>query len=241
MREYIGRFNLSPESLRKAIREHSERYTKVEKFYNDISQFEREYLEEMNRYKNVLPNAMFPPTYLIVGDYLGYANGSKFGQLVTIEKTIDNTEPLKNVIVHELTHFQQAVSLGIDKYSGVYTKKDNMLDLILREGGAEFITYNLVRQNVDQFKKLKLYEEKEAENWEKFKIDIKIQDKTIWLMAPSNDADKERPWFLGYSLGYKIVEAYYHQSENKDEAIEDILKIENANEFLKKSKYASKH
>jgi len=147
MKEYIRRFNLNSESLVKAIQKHPEKYIKIEEFYNQISAFKTIYIEEMKAYKSILPNTMFPPTYLIVGDYSGIANGSKFGQLVTIERATDNLEKLFNTIVHELTHFQQALSMDIDKYIGVYSKKDNMLDLILREGGAEFITYKLVRKN----------------------------------------------------------------------------------------------
>ncbi len=237
MKEYIRRFNLNSESLVKAIQKHPEKYIKIEEFYNQISAFKTIYIEEMKAYKSILPNTMFPPTYLIVGDYSGIANGSKFGQLVTIERATDNLEKLFNTIVHELTHFQQALSMDIDKYIGVYSKKDNMLDLILREGGAEFITYKLVRKNEDQFVRLKDYEKDELELWRMFKKDLKKQDKSFWLTIISKEDNKGFPMFLGYPLGYKIVAAYYEQAENKAKAINEILNISDASEFLRKSNY----
>ena len=191
----------------------------------------------MKAYKRILPNTMFPPTYLIVGDYSGIANGSKFGQLVTIERATDNLEKLYNTIIHELTHFQQAFSMGIDKYIGAYNKKDNMLDLILREGGAEFITYKLVRKNEEQFKRLKDYEKDELELWDKFKKDLEKQDKSFWLTIVSKENNNGYPMFLGYPLGYKIVAAFYNQAEDKTKAVGEILNITDASEFLKKSKY----
>ncbi len=238
LKEYIRRFNLSAESLSKAIHRYPETYKNIEKFYNEISTIESDYPGEMRRFKEVLPNAIFPPTYFIVGDYSGYANASKFGQLVSIEKSTENHEKLKNLIIHELTHFQQAMSMGIEKYSAVYSRTDNMLELILREGGAEFITYNLIRQNVEQFEKLKFYEKNEVEYWDRFNADVIEQDKTIWLKAPTIENRKKNLWFLGYCLGYKIVESYYNQSKNKAVAIEEILRMNNADQFLKISKYS---
>lgn len=237
MIEYIRRFDLNSESLSLAIQKHPEKYLNIEEFYNQISAFKTIYIEEMKAYKRILPKTIFPPTYLIVGDYSGIANGSKFGQLVTIERATDNLEKLYNTIIHELTHFQQAFSMGIDKYVGTYSKKDNMLDLILREGGAEFITYKLVRENEEQFVRLKDYEKDELKLWEKFKKDLEKQDKSFWLTIVSKENNNGYPMFLGYPLGYKIVAAYYDKADNKTKAIDDILNITDASEFLKKSKY----
>jgi len=119
----------------------------------------------------------------------------------------------------------------------VYSKKDNMLDLILREGGAEFITYKLVRKDEEQFKRLKDYEKDELELWEKFKKDLEKQDKSFWLTVFSREDNNGYPMFLGYPLGYKIVAAFYNQAENKTKAIEEILNISDAAEFLRKSNY----
>lgn len=237
LKEYVARFNLSAAAITTAIKKYPEEYNKIEKFYAQMAAVEIAFHDEMVIYKRTLPQAVFPPTYLLVADYKGIGQASKVGQLISIErKCVDDMEQLKNIIVHELTHFQQAMSMGMSNYIGIYSKKDNLLDIILREGGAEFITFKLVRKNEDQFSKLRNYKKNEAAYWEKFKIDLKNQDETFWLNA-SYDNDEGIPVQLGYGLGYKIVEAYYNQIEDKTKALMDILNMEDAKVFFEKSNY----
>ena len=49
--------------------------------------------------------------------------------------------------------------------------------------------------------------------------------------------DGDRPADLGYWVGYRIAQTYYENSADKTKAIHDILKVRNANGFLKKSGY----
>jgi uncharacterized protein YjaZ len=237
LKEYIARFNLSANAISQAIQKYPEEYKKIEKFYRQMAEIERVFLDQMETYKKVIPQAMFPPTYLLIADYSGIGQASKTGQLISIErKCVDDIEQLKNLIVHELTHFQQAVTMGMAKYISIYAKKDNLLDVVLREGGAEFITFKLVRKREDQFKKLHDYEKNELAYWERFKTDLKNQDSTFWLNA-KHDNDEGIPVQLGYGLGYKIVEAYYNQAADKTKALLDILLMEDANVFFEKSNY----
>jgi uncharacterized protein YjaZ len=240
LKEYISRFNLTAAAVSQAINTYPNEYNKIEKFYSQISVVEVEFIKQMEDYKKVMPNAMFPPTYLLVADYQGIGQASRFGQLISIErKSVDDMEQLKNLMVHELTHFQQAMTMGMAKYTGMYARQDNLLDFVLREGGAEFITFKLVRNNANQFAKLKNYEKNESVYWEKFQMDLKTQDKTFWLNA-SYENEKGIPLQLGYGLGYKIVESYYNQAEDKTKALKDILSMEDAVSFLEKSKYNPK-
>jgi hypothetical protein len=240
LQEYISRFRLNPEMLEKAIEKNPERFNRIKTFYTQISVFENEFKDEMKRYKRAVPGAMFAPTYLLVGAARGIGQASKVGQLVTIENALDDLEKLKTLMVHELTHFQQAIGVGINKYGSIYGKKDNMLDLVLREGAAEFITYHRVRENVPAFVKLRNYQQNEYQLWERFKEDLNKQDQDFWLNVSFEDNNKGYPFQLGYAVGYKIVEAYYERAENKDQALKDILTIEDAQTFFEKSKYQPK-
>ncbi len=238
LKEYISRFSLNANDLSKSIAKFPDDYQKIRSFYNEAETTKIGYINELIRYKEVLPQAMFPPTYLIVADHKGIAQASKYGQLISIElKYTDNSEALKNTCVHELTHFQQAMTMGIQKYTGMYSKENNMLDMILREGTAEFITYKLVRKNPEQFKKLSHYEADEMNLWKKFQADLKSQASDYWLNVTYDDNNKGVPIQMGYGLGYKIVEAYYNKQEDKNQALKDILMMEDVTSLYQQSGY----
>ncbi|HMQ70823.1 MAG TPA: DUF2268 domain-containing putative Zn-dependent protease [Ignavibacteria bacterium] len=237
MKEFISKHDLTKESVLKAMQMHPETYSGLEKFYNDLSVFESDYIKELEAFKSVMPDAIFPPAILLVGDYRGIAQASRLGQLITVETGTKDPDNLLTVMIHELTHFQQAMKMGVEKYTGVYSKNDNMLDLILREGVAEFVTYKLVRNNEDKFTRLKKYEENENELWEKFNTDLKDQNSGFWLSFTIEDINNGIPILPGYAVGYKIVESYYDQNTDKSAALEELLNISDAQAFFIKSNY----
>ncbi|NEM98820.1 hypothetical protein GXP69_14040 [Pontibacter sp. BT327] len=63
-------------------------------------------------------------------------------------------------------------------------------------------------------------------------------DISNWLYNGLKSTDK--PGDLGYYMGYKICEAYYNNSEDKKQAIKEILDIKDHQAFLEKSGYATK-
>ena len=239
LKEYITRFGLTPNALHKSIQKHPEVYARIADFYHQIPQLEKEYTEELRDFQAVIPQAIFPPTYLLVADYKGIAQASKYGQLVSIEyKCIDNPEILKHAMLHELTHFQQVIAMGFGNYVSTYKKEDNMLDLILREGVADFITYYLVRETEDQFVKLKNYQKNESALWKKFQADLQNQKKDYWLNVSFEDNNKGNPVQLGYAVGYNIVKSYYHRATDKTEALAQILRMKNPYDFILNSHYS---
>lgn len=239
LKEYISRHGLTASMLTKALANYPEVYNQLAKeFPKEKKKYQKKYTAEMVRYKAVINDAMFPPTYFLVGAYRGIAQASRPGQLVTIEKNWDNPDRKFSTIIHELTHFQQARALGFGEYASTYGKENNMLDLILREGGAEFVTYYLVRKNTKSYPRLNYVNEREAELKDRFKKDLVNQDKSYWLWD-SIDQD-EVPILLGYTLGFKICEAYYEKASDKKQALKDILGIQDSTDFLAKSQYLSK-
>lgn len=63
-------------------------------------------------------------------------------------------------------------------------------------------------------------------------------DVSDWLYNGSKS--QNRPADLGYWIGYKITKAYYDKAADKKQAVADIIQIDDADEFLEKSGYASK-
>jgi hypothetical protein len=78
----------------------------------------------------------------------------------------------------------------------------------------------------------------EKKIWENFKVEMHNREFGDWLF--SSPKDPEQPRDLGYIMGAMIVEAYYENVKDKKKAIDEILKITNYPDFLKRSRYAEK-
>lgn len=220
MQEFISRHRLDAAMLEKAVQADPARYAALPDFIANRAEFATRYTELLQDYKTVLPQAMFPPTYLLIGANRGIAQASAVGQLVTIERALDRPAILHRMCLHELTHFQQAVAMGMQKYVNLYREPNNMLGLILREGGAEFITYLTVGETT-QPKTLTYLLENEAELKSRFRRDLAAQDPSYWLWDSPESGD--RPILLGYALGFRIWQNYYEQADDKGEALVTLL------------------
>ena len=234
LKEYISKHGLTPDLMVKAIQKDPDRYDKLRYFVNTINDKELEFKKSLNKFSKVISNGMYPPTYLLVGANRGIAQASKYGQLVTVTKVVEDIDILMQLIVHELTHFQQAMRIGGEQYVSLYSSPNNMLGLCLREGGAEFIT-SLVLDKITQEKALSYLQENENDLKSKFLIDLEEQDQKYWLWESLNQND--HPKLLGYAMGYKICESLYHRSNDKQNALNEILTITQPELFLTKSEY----
>ncbi len=232
--EFLNRHEMSASQLVTAMEKFPERYAQISSWLRTVESLRADYCIQLTNYQKVIPDAMFPPTYLLVGDFKGIAQASRTGQLVTITRALDRPEVLLNVMLHELSHFQQARKMGFQTYVGLYAQKDNMLALILREGGAEFVTY-LVSGRVSQIEGLDYLEAHEEELKQRFRKDLAEQSTEFWLWE-TLDQD-EIPALLGYVMGFKICQAYYQSASDKAAALDAILKLEDPAAFLAQSGY----
>lgn len=234
LKEYVVRHKLTPELLLRAIDSNPDTYLQIESFIGQLPKVQQTYHEKLRRFHEVLPNAMYAPTYLLVGAHRGIAQASQYGQLVTITRALDDEDKLLKLIIHELSHFQQAMTMGGEKYVSLYRQPNNMLGLCLREGGAEFIT-SLVMNDITQSKSLRYLEENEYELKKKFQSDLSKQEAGFWLWETINQ--KEYPILLGYAMGFKICESFYKEHDNKEIALKEILGIDQPTQFLSQSAY----
>lgn len=234
LKEYVNRHQLTPERLKSALQAHPERYALIPDFVSNIAEIEAQYTDLMKRYREVLPNAIYAPTYLLVGANRGIGQASRVGQLITVTRVVDDWNKMQKLMTHELTHFQQAMAMGGEKYTSLYAAPNNMLDLCLREGGAEFVT-SLVLGEINQEKALKYIENDEDHLREQFLSDLEAQNKEFWLWDSLDQ--NSYPRLMGYAMGYKICTYYFEGSSDKSAALQDILMMENAQDFLKSSGY----
>lgn len=135
---------------------------------------------------------------------------------------------IMSLVTHELIHTQQP--------SGD-NENESLLSQAITEGAADFVaTLLLGKQSMN--KAIFDYGEKnQKELWREFRADIqgrKRFEETDWFYNYNSD----RPADLGYYLGYKIVESYYNNADDKKQAIAEIIEMDNAMEFLEKSNYS---
>ena len=237
LKEFIRRHQLSPELIRDAMSAKPERYALLPNFLATIPAVEQAYQKLMQDYSSVLPNAMYPPTYLLVGANRGIGQASLVGQLITVTRAADNLEKLRKIMTHELSHFQQAMAMGGQKYGELYTASNNMLGICLREGGAEFVT-SLVLNDITQTAALDYIKKNESNLKKKFLEDLEAQNKDFWLWASIDQ--NEYPTLLGYAMGYMITKKYYERETDKTAALQNILRMEDAKAFLQSSGYFGK-
>jgi hypothetical protein len=214
----------SPKHLLKTVKKKRSDYDskredsyKVE-FYTDSI---RSYYQVL---KNIYADAVFPPTYFVIGAFNSGGTSSENGLIIGVEIQ-DNIENIPYIVAHELIHFNQN-----------YPNKNNtLLKQSIKEGSADFIGELISGKHINE-KAFKYGNETKELLCKEF---VEIMDGVKykgWLYG-SKGKKEGRPNDLGYWIGYKIIKSYYDKSDNKKEAIDDILNIKDFSNFLKKSGY----
>lgn len=234
--EFCSRFDLDALAIKEAIHSDPEVYAGVESYlHKHKTRILTDFTVEMQRYHTVVTDAIYPPTYLLIGSNRGIAQASKEGQLIDLIRRMDDFEKLFDTVIHELTHFQQARLSGFGRYASTYSKENNMLELVIREGCAQFVTYVLVRNNRDTYRQLQYLEAHQEELIHKFQDDLNNQDASFWMWDSLNSNSKT-PKLLGYAMGFLICEKYYDMQDDKNQALIELLKHENPQMMLSQSK-----
>ncbi len=162
-----------------------------------------------------------------MGRFNSGGTSTEDGLILGVEK-MENLDGLVPLVAHELIHFQQ-------KLPG---RDITLLEASLMEGSADFIGELISGINLNQVPFV--YGERHA--GELCREFVKIMHRTEyqdWLYSTSGK-DK-RPNDLGYWMGYKIAEAYFNQATDKQQAIQDLLTLGNAQKILNQGGYLKKY
>ena len=150
-----------------------------------------------------------------------------------VETVSREPDYLPSIVLHELVHVQQRNFALQENLGGQGT----LLELALAEGIADFVTNLLLGIYFNDH--LPVYADLlEEDLWLEFKSEMNGTDTSNWLFNAAKSED--RPGDLGYYVGFKIAEHYYLNQANKQRALQDLLEIRNAGEFLDLSDYESK-
>lgn len=143
----------------------------------------------------------------------------------------DIGQNIKNMVSHEYVHTQQKYSLDTEAINCP------LLHSILLEGICDFIGEIISGSKIN--KVVQTYGDKhEKQLWTELKNELCNKSSANWLY--NHNTVKDKPADLGYYMGYKIAEEYYKNTENKKQAITDIIEMDDPIKFLQTSKYDQK-
>jgi len=234
---FIEKYGLDPERLVKAMRKHPDKYASLETLPPMLDNLAVEAKKSFVKLKDVIPHAVFPPTYFLIESHRGIGSGSIEGQLISVDKWVAPIEDETTMIIHELVHFQQVVAVGYDKYKLLFGPEKSLLGLCIREGTAEFFA-NLVTGEMTQDEAVEFTLKNERRLWDQFQQEMNGRETGDWMWSKPEDPDQPR--HVGYVLGAFIVESYYNQANDKAQAVKEILSVTDYAGFLRKSKYEQK-
>jgi hypothetical protein len=117
------------------------------------------------------------------------------GVLVAAERFTGRPEDIVPLVLHELTHIQQATVQGIDTYRRIYGPDQTLLALALREGSAELIAALTTGRHTNPTgERYGMAHEREL--WVRFREEMHRREPGDWMFVrPSNP---EWPPDLGY-------------------------------------------
>ena len=236
---FIEKYGLTAEKLAIKIRQYPEDYAAVGEKMKWLQSREPTIRLYFNKLKMFIPNAVYPPTYYLIGRRRGIGSGSIEGQLISIEKRAVDTVDIgiEGHIIHELTHLNQLHAIGsLDKYLAIYNDEKSLLAICIREGVAEFFANLVTGEGKTEVRNY--IAKHEMEIWRRFETDMLGTNTKDWIW--DKPKYQEQPQDVGYVLGAMIVEYYYKHATNLEEAVDIILSITDYQDFLEKSQYSKK-
>lgn len=218
-------------NLSKTIKKDVSYYQQIRESSLSIDSRKAKMHEYFSNLKKIYPQAVFPDVYFVIG--VRNSGGTTFsgGLIIGAEMFGNETATFKPevsidvvelVVVHELIHYQQNYAAG-----------NTLLAQSIREGAADFIC-ELVAGTHSNAGIHEYGNSHAAELWTDFSQKMNDTNWGFWLYSSK---DKSKPKDLGYWMGYKIVQAYYNQTDDKTQAVYDILNINDFKDFLKRSGY----
>lgn len=200
----------------------------------------RKYLLKL---KEIYPDVYYPDIYFTIGCF--NTGGTVSGRMLLIGAEMmcaDENSPkdelntwlkgnigefsnIEKIVLHESIHTLQV------------TGSETLLEAAILEGACDFITYLITGKEMTA-PHYEYGNKYEKGLWKEFKKEMNGTGFSRWLYSGENSIG--RPSDLGYFMGYKICEAYYENAEDKQQAVKDIIEVEDFGNFLKKSRYEEK-
>lgn len=192
----------------------------------------------LRKVANTLGEKDIAPTYILFGANNsgghGDARGFAIGLEVVCRGDVSFEDAKKNMlglIAHEIVHVYQAR----------HPPKEpnyNLLFMAIAEGGPDFVAELATGNSLAKTSEYgKFGAEHEEEIWRDFKKDLESGGKldgNDWFYSKGRN---NRPNDLGYFIGRRICEEYYKNSPDKQQALKEIISLQNPSQILEQSGY----
>jgi hypothetical protein len=239
LKMFIQKYDLTADRIIKAVEKKQKKYATLAELPPWLKEQEEGLRRAYVKMKQLIPEVVFSPVYYLVGSFRGIGSGSTEGVLISVEKFVPAEKHLAPLIIHEMIHIQQVIAIGYEKYIAIFDpeKEKTLLALCIREGAAEYLAH-LVTGGITQDEAYTYTVENEKRIWERFQKEMHGSETGDWMWAkPKNP---EQPMHIGYTLGFRIVEAYHENAEDKAQAVKEILSVTDYPAFLEHSGYAKR-
>lgn len=266
MKAWLDRYNRTPKLMTTLLNYMPNYYAYLSNIEDELVKYEGAISKGLDGLKKIYPSKYvhIPPIYyfilfggggsaemtanMISVDYfanydeLDTSEFKKVGGVFPEGKwALVSLEMIPQIAVHEVVHLFQSYMQGEEDYVSIYLDKGktSMQAYAIREGGADFLAFLGSGYKIDE---RHIYgDANEEELWRQFKeiLDANPDDNPGWFSGKSK-INPDWPWQIGYYMGFKIVEYYYNQSDDKKMAIKLILNSHENEDFEKFIKSYSK-
>jgi len=236
---FMDKYDLTLERLLAAMEERPIEYDRIPDLLQALKDREPSFRRTLAAIQDVIPNAVFPPTYFVVSAYRGIGSGSIEGPLISIEKktaTSIREGDIEPTLVHEMIHIQQLAAVG-EEYFVIFSGEERtLLALSIREGASTFFAEIIAGGSEHKNRARDYYLAHEMELWAAFRADMLGLEMGEWLWEEPSDPDVPRD--LGYAIGARIVEEFYESASDKGAAAQTVMSITDYPGFLAQSGYS---
>lgn len=241
LKDFIQGRIISADNLSQTIRAHRHYYASLRQSSQRLDALKPEIRKILDTFASWYPDAILPDVYIVIGAMNSGGTASRNGLLIGLDmygrhddmpehelgewhrQVLKPIAAIPAIVAHEMIHFQQASF-----------EDRSLLAQSLREGIADFIGERLAGVTINEHLKA-FAEPREQILWQEFKTVMLTKNYQGWLYG--GNGTKQRPQDLGYWVGYRIANAYYHRHSEKQQAISDMLQMTDAKAFLEKSGY----
>ncbi len=246
---YVSMFGMSAERIAADAQDRPELYAHLVADIANVVATEPEIRAAYAEFKNRYPAAVFPPIYILYGNFQARALIRPYGILFSGEYFIgddnvsDLTDPhslnglmnrpgnLASQVIHELAHIQQA-----QKHPLVPFFSGDLLRWAVTEGTADFVATLITGSHTNQAAHAFLVGNKDSK-WCAFFEAVTSNRGREWL---DQSVFAGHPHGIGPAFGYQIVRAYYESGDNKDAAFTALVELDDYRRIYEESGFSAR-